>query len=107
MFNPASSPGQNDQYEKTLANDSSYEWFINHADLVSNNLLQFMDESTLQDRVNFGDYKYSPVASHSLTQWYPQQFTTPKPQKQAPQEATFDTAEMKQDNVQTQAAGLS
>jgi hypothetical protein len=107
MFNPASSPGQSDQYETVLANDSSYEWFINHADLVSNNLLQFMDEGTLQDRVNFGDYAYSPVSAHSLTQWYPQGFTKPQEMKQAPQVSTMDTSEMQQDTPQTQAANLS
>jgi hypothetical protein len=75
--------------------------------MVSNNLLHFMDEGTLQDRVNFGDYAYSPMSAHSLTQWYPEGFATPQTLQQAPQESTFDTAELQQDTPETQAAGLS
>jgi hypothetical protein len=92
MYNAASSPGQNDQYETNLANDDTYEWFLNHSDLVSNNLLHFMNEGTLQDRVQFGDYVYSPVSAHSLTQWYPPGFANP----QKPQETWLTPYEYKE-----------
>ena len=107
MFNPASSPAQSDAYEQSLANDDMYEWYINHGDLVSNNLLEHMNEQTISDRVQFGDYYYSPFSAHSITQWYPKDFHAPKEQQQKPQEPSLETAEMLQDNAETQAQNLS
>lgn len=110
MFNPASSPGQSNDYETTFANDDQYHWYINHGDMVSNNLLQFMDEDTVNNRVQFGHYYYSPVAAHSVSQWFPTGFNTPYfPDEMTlpPQDPSMDTAEYQQDNEQTQAENLS
>jgi len=109
MFNPASSPAQNDQFEKLYANNEQYSYFVNHGDLVSANLIQFMTPETLQNNVQFGSYVWSPVGAHSLTNWYPEGFAmqdgtaTQTPDKPP----SGDTAELQQDTPETQAAGLS
>jgi hypothetical protein len=132
MFNPASSPAQNDAFEKQYANNSQYSYFVNHGDLVSANLIQHMTPQTLEHNVHFGSYIWSPVGAHSLTNWYPEGFgmqdgtATDKPQEtwltpyefkegdtaDKPQEIKQDkpsdeTAEFKQDNEASQAANLS
>ena len=71
LFNPASSPFQDVDYLKTHANeDERITFFINEGDMVSSGLYQQMDQNTLDNRVHVGDYRWSPLAAHSLTQWY-------------------------------------
>lgn len=108
FYNPASSPGQNDQYEAALANDKQIQYFINHGDLVSANLVQFMDKDTLEDRTTIGDYRYSPFSAHSLTNWFPDSFNNAAdlPLRQ-PDVQNPDTSVEKQDTAETRAANLS
>ena len=71
LFNPASSPFQGEDYLKEHANeDQRITFFINEGDMVSSGLYQQMGQDTLDNRVHIGDYRWSPLAAHSLTQWY-------------------------------------
>ena len=71
LFNPASSPLQGVDYLKKHANeDQRITFFVNEGDMVSSGLYQQMDQDTLDNRVHIGDYRWSPLAAHSLTQWY-------------------------------------
>jgi hypothetical protein len=74
IFNPGSSPMQNDAYEQAMANNDQYQYYVNHGDPISANLVHFMSQDTVQNSTWFGDYQYSPIGSHSITQWYPQGF---------------------------------
>jgi hypothetical protein len=109
MFNPASSPMQSDDFEQLYANNPQYQYFINHGDLVSSNLLQFMTPDTLENSVNFGSYAWSPVTAHSLSNWYPEGFGNADgdPIALTEQKPSDDTAELQQDNEQTQQDNLS
>jgi hypothetical protein len=100
---------QSDEFEQLYANNEQYEYFINHGDLVSANLLQFMTPETLENSVNFGSYAWSPITAHSLSNWDPEQFGNADgdPISLTEQKPSLDTAEMNQDNEQTQAENLS
>ena len=75
VFNPGSSPMQSDNYEQAMANNDQYQYYVNHGDPISANLIHFMSQDTVQNSTWFGDYQYSPIGSHSITQWYPEGFT--------------------------------
>ena len=73
-----------------------------------------MDRETIDNNLYLGDYTYSPIAAHSLTQWYndddmkreqhEQYLATPKKEEEPP---TFDVAELQKDTAETRAEGLS
>ena len=109
FFNPGSSPAQSDSFETQMANDEQYQYFMNHGDPISANILEHMSENTIQTQTQFGDYYYSPIASHSITQWFPEGFGVhnDKPPTYDNQPTSVETAEYQQDNEETQAANLS
>jgi hypothetical protein len=112
LFNPASSAAQPDKYEAEMANIPGVQYFINHGDLVSANLVQFMKPETLESQVTVGDYQWSPVSAHSLTNWYPEGFekqdgVSTQETKLTNQPTSDETAEFHQDNPVSQAANLS
>jgi hypothetical protein len=109
IFNPGSSPMQPDKYEQDMANNEKYDYYMNHGDPISGNLLHHMSHDTIQNQTTFGDYQYSPIASHSISNWFPEQFSSQddKPLRYDKQPTTFDTAEFQIDNAETQAANLS
>ena len=69
-FNPASSPFQNREILEERANDDKIQYFINPSDIISSGLYQKMNNATI-DRSFIGNYRWSPLSSHSLEQWYP------------------------------------
>ena len=69
LFNPASSPTMTGDYLNELANDPQYTYFISPSDLVSKAIWQKMDDDTVK-RSYVSTAKYSPLASHSMSQWY-------------------------------------
>ena len=71
LFNPASSPFQNQEYLKENANDPKYTYFINQGDLVSSGLYQNMNEDTLNNRVHMGPWRWDPLHAHYMDQWTP------------------------------------
>lgn len=80
LFNPASSPLMNSTYLKKIANDPSYTYFINPSDAISEAVFQKMNNETI-DHSYISKYTYSPLASHSLTQWYNEEETAEVPSK--------------------------
>lgn len=69
LFNPASSPLQDGSYLEETANDPAYTYFVNPSDVVSKALWQKMSDETVA-RSYVANPKYSPVAAHSVSQWY-------------------------------------
>ena len=69
LFNPASSALQSTSYLNEEANNQSYTMFVNPGDLVSNGLWQQMSDETIKHSY-IAPYYYSPLASHSIGQWY-------------------------------------
>lgn len=69
-FNPASSPVMEGSYLTDLANNEAYTNFVNPSDGVSEAIWQKMTDETI-DRSYVAKYTYSPLASHSISQWYP------------------------------------
>jgi hypothetical protein len=108
LFNPASSAMQSDQFETEMANNQQYEYFVNHGDPISANLVHHMSHDTVQNTV-FGDYQYSPIGSHSITQWFPEGFAKQddQPLRYDNQETSFETAELQQDTKESREANLS
>jgi hypothetical protein len=112
LFNPASSAAQPDKYEAEMANMPGYQYFINHGDLVSANMVQFMNQHTLETQVTVGDYQWSPVSAHSLSNWFPEGFekqdgVSTQVTKLDNQDTNYDVAELQIDTPETQAANLS
>lgn len=70
LFNPASSPLQSTSTLTERANDPQYQYFINPSDLVSDALFQKMEKQGV-DNSYIGEFKFSPLAAHSLSQWIP------------------------------------
>ena len=70
LYNPASSPLMNSNYLNQQANDDSYTHFINPSDAVSEALWQKMSDKTVNNSF-VAPYMYSQVASHSISQWFP------------------------------------
>ena len=111
LWNPASSPLQNSEFLKTQANADAF-FFINQGDMVSNGLYQQMTPETLDNNAFIGPYRYSPMAAHSLTQWFESDInlsdSLPPPGPDWDnQETGFETAEFLRDTPETEAAGLS
>jgi hypothetical protein len=109
IFNPGSSPMQNDAYERDMANNEQYSYFVNHGDPISANLVQHMSHDTVQNNTVFGDYQYSPIGSHSITQWFPEAFDKQddKPLQYDRQETSYEVAELEQDTKESRDANLS
>ena len=68
LFNPASSGLQNKEILKERANNPQFSYFINQSDPVSHGIYQQMDKASI-DRAVIGDYKFSPLTAHSMSQW--------------------------------------
>jgi hypothetical protein len=113
MFNPASSPMQDQGMLQEYGNDPHTFYFINQGDIVSHGLYQQMSDTTFDTQVSLGPYIYSPLAAHSMTQWYGENVAASddvfKPQQdwyEGLEDLTPDSA-MNQDTEETQAANLS
>ena len=111
LWNPASSPLQNTEFLKTQANADAF-FYINQGDMVSNGLYQQMTPETLDNNAFIGPYRYSPMAAHSLTQWFSSDInlsdSLPPPGTDYDnQETSVDVAEFSRDTPETEAAGLS
>ena len=109
MYNPASSPTQSNQFETEMGNNPQYQYYINHNDPISANLLEHMNENTISNQTVFGDYYYSPMASHGIQQWFPEQFAAADNDQLEydNQPTNYATAVYTQDNAQTQDANLT
>jgi len=116
LFNAPSSPLQSDSVVESQANDSQYQYFLNHGDVASANLTYFMNENTLENNVHFGEYQYGPISAHSIHRWYPETFALDdaKLKIKANQPKTYEGLEdlqpdsaMNQDTEETRQAGLS
>jgi hypothetical protein len=113
FFNPASSPLQNTDMLHTYANDPGVHYHINQGDVVSHGLYQQMDDVTFDAQVTLGTYVYSPIAAHSMTQWYdprinrPDSLPPPGPDYDTLDPAATHGAEYTQDTPESQAANLS
>ena len=115
LFNIASSPMQDKATLQAIANlDANY--YINSGDLVSSGAYQNMNRETLDNNLYLGDYAWSPLAAHSLTQWYNQddmdkerkRLALAESQKKIePEGPKGETAEMSLDTKETREAGLS
>ena len=112
LFSPPSSPLQSDDVVSTWANQEGFQYFLNHGDLVSGNFSYFFDQDTLEDQVTYGDYRYDPISSHSLSQYYPSFIadSDDRPpeydREDAPDQLPSDVI-MGQDTEETRAEGLS
>ena len=91
LFNPASSALQNTSYLREEANNKKYTMFVNPGDLVSNGLWQQMNSETVNNSY-IAPYYYSPLASHSIGQWY--QGDEPEKVKQEPEEPEGEKEEI-------------
>ena len=69
LFNPASSPCQDTELLENRANDDRYTYFVNPSDLVSDGLFQQMSSEKMNSDY-VGHAKLSPLAAHTLEQWY-------------------------------------
>ena len=69
LFNAASSPVQSVDMLSERANNNDYTMFISPSDLVSNGLFQQMSNDSVNNNY-ISRYKFSPLASHQLNQWY-------------------------------------
>ena len=104
MFNPGSSPMQSDSYEREMGNNELYSYYMNHGDPISANLLEHMSHDTLQNQTTFGDYSYSPMGSHSITQWFPKDLAEhPEQYAQAPPETWLTPYEYKPEDHKPEA----
>ena len=113
LFNVASSPLQSEGELENIANQNA-QYYVNSSDLVSSGAYGRMDRETLDNKLYLSDYTYSPIAAHSLTQWYDedemkkeqheQYLATPKQVEISP---TTDVAEYEEDTEETRAEGLS
>lgn len=108
MFNAPSSPAQDDGVLSDRINDPRMNYYASHGDILGLNTIQLMSPDTL-DNTQFAPWKFGPMASHSLSNWYPDSFNTAPPTSTRidNQESTMDTAEFLQDTPETQAANLS
>jgi hypothetical protein len=109
MFNAPSSPAQDDGVLKNRVNEYGLDFYQNHGDLLGANTNYMFNNQTLDEHVYWGGWRWDPVSSHSLTQWYPDNFHKAPATSTAidNQESTLDTAEFQQDTPETQEAGLS
>ena len=111
LYNPGSSPFQDSDYLKELANNPGIQWFMNRGDIVSHGLYQQFDNTTFQNNVHLAPYTYSPLTSHGLTQWYDESINKsddlPKKPDYDTSDPSFETAEYAQDTIETKEAGLS
>lgn len=71
LFSPASSPLMESDYLEEQASDPDYTYFISPSDPVSEALWHKMDTEYVNSNVYVGDYAWSPLAAHSLSQYYP------------------------------------
>lgn len=112
LFNVASSPLQSKNELQHLGNQSA-QYYVNSGDLVSSGAYGNMDRETIDNNLYLGDYKYSPMAAHSVSQWYDHdEMSTEQGRQALEQNQTIETqdsdvAEFNQDNLETRAEGLS
>ena len=115
LYNPASSPFQNTDKLRAFAHDDKIQWYMNVGDIVSNGLYQQFDQTHLEENVSMGPYRWSPLAAHSLSQFYEPALNiiktndarTPEPNYEA-QKTSFEMIpELSVDTPETRAANLS
>jgi len=93
LFNPASSPLQSTDELTQRANDERFTYFLNPSDLVSSGLYYQMTNETANNN-HIGHYNFSPIAAHSLDQWYDASAIQVEEQMTAEQKQEFeDTAD--------------
>ena len=124
LFNAPSSPMQNDSYIRDLVNNYDLTFYQNYGDPIGTNTTHFMNSDTLDENFVNGSYQYSPVAAHSITNWYPasmvgqiefEHWVRPEPEADKPDKPDFDNpanqpasgAVLEQDNQQSQVDNLS
>jgi hypothetical protein len=108
LFNAPSSPLQSDGWIRDVTNNYNLTFFQNYGDPISTNTTHFMDSETLDENLVNGSYQYSPVAAHSITNWYPSSFVgSTENIVDNPINPPSSGAELQQDSSETQAAGLS
>ena len=110
FFTPASSPLQSNDVLDKYANIPNATYYVNDGDILSATKRQRMHRDTLETAVYKGDYRYTPWASHSLSQWYPDfiedKFKPPQPQYQDVNKLEPE-AQLSTDTKQSRDANLS
>ena len=112
FFTPASSPLQSNDVLDKYANIPNATYYVNDGDLVSDTMRQRMHRDTLETAVYKGEYRYTPWASHSLSQWYPDfiedKFKPPQPQYDRQDVDKLEPeAQLSTDNQESRDANLS
>ena len=79
LFSPASSPLMNSDYLEEQANNKDYTYFINPSDPVSEAMWHKMSNDYVDTNTYVGNYAWSPLAAHSVSQWYPDLEDLPEP----------------------------
>ena len=116
IFSPPASPLQSDSTVSNWANQEGFNYYVNQGDLVSGDFSYFFEKDTLADQVYYGDYRYDPVSSHSLTQYYPPFIADSDDlppagptydREDAPEQLPTDEAVLGRDTEETRVEGLS
>ena len=112
LFSPPASPLQSDDTVTEYANQDNFQYFVNQGDIVSSGFAHFFDKDTLQNQVTYGDYRYDPVSSHSLTQFFPKEYglSDDRPQSYDREDVPGDLpsdATLQQDTEESRAKDLS
>lgn len=109
MFNAPSSPAQDDDVLRDWVNNYGLTFYSSTGDVLGQNTNYMFNNETLDERVYWANWKWDPLSSHSLSQWYPENFHTAKPNSTRidNQESTMDTAVHAQDTKVSQAENLS
>ena len=115
LYNVASSPMQSKSELQSLGNQNA-QYYVNSGDLVSAGAYQNMSRETMDNNLFLGDYRWSPLAAHSLSQWYDekameedrlQHQREENVKQREPEHPEGETAQMSEDTEQTREAGLS
>ena len=108
LFNAPSSPAQDDAALRERINNPKLHYYSSHGDILGLNTVQLMNNQTLE-QTTWMPWKFSPLACHSISSWYPSSFVDAPATSTAidNQPSTMDTAEFHQDTPETQEANLS
>ena len=108
LFNAPSSPAQDDAALRDRINNPNLNYYSSHGDILGLNTVQLMNNETLEE-TTWMPWKFSPLACHSISSWYPSSFVDAPATSTAidNQPSTVETAEYQQDTPETQAANLS
>ena len=112
FFTPASSPLQSNDVLDKYANIPNATYYVNDGDILSATKRQRMHRDTLETAVYKGDYRYTPWASHSLSQWYPDfiedKLKPPQPQYDRQDVVKLEPeSQLSTDNQESRDANLS